>query len=526
MKAAAGPTGEHPDAPQDDTSRSSNVSQVSRAVAWNGIATLAATIFGMAASILTIRFLTKTQYGDFTVAANYLRYASILSLFTLDAALLRYVPEYRQRGDRKGLYNLILKVVLVHVIVWLVLTLAMVFTGSYAAGVVGISWSIFRPLLVAGILVVLPSVLYVSLQAVLTAFYQVRIQAIAVIIGGIAQLLLLWLMVERWDWGGPGAMVAQIGMSGLLLVLFAWKVWRLPMEDTAKEGKSIPLRRLLGFSVPFVINGVAAAVFLRQSEVFFLRPAWGEEITATYSYAYMLSQRFLEFVPAMLFGVGNVVATQAFLQGREQLARVMGIYWRITSIIIAAVSIGGFTVADRLAVVFYGTSKGMEAGPIASILFLTQAIILFVNPYNFVMRAEEKTWLTFWLSPPAAVISIGCSLLFIPRYGLWGAVAATSASFALVTLLQYAVFQRVFPYLRLPLTYIFRCYGAAAFMLLALPLRALVPGIPGLLVLIVADIGLWIAGARVFRLFGEDETDLFRRSSLPGADLIMKVLAR
>ena len=98
------------------------------------------------------------------------------------------------------------------------------------------------------------------------------------------------------------------------------------------------------------------------------------------------------------------------------------------------------------------------AAQYAASRFITQSVISCVNPYNFVMRAEEKTWLSFWLSPPAAAISLAVDFLLIPRFGLMGAAIATSITFSLVTIMQYMVFKRVFPYLKPPMGYFARCY--------------------------------------------------------------------
>lgn len=500
----------------------SRVREASRAVAWNAVLSVATTFFGMAATILTVRLLTISQYGDFTVAANYLRFVALLSLFTLDAALMRYVPEYRARGDRRGLVNLIWKVMGVHAVVWFVLTIATVTASSWLSG---FNKADLNLLMLTGAVVILPSVVSVSLQAVLTSFFAVRIQAIGTVMGGCLQLFCLWLFITRLGWGGPGAMIAQLGMSGFLVLLFVWQIRKLPLPHQKGEYRPVALKRLLGFSLPYVINGVAGVVFLRQSEVLFLRPFWGSAITATYAYAYTVAQRFLEFVPTALYGVGNVLSATAFLEGREQLARVMNIYWRITAIAITAVSLGGFALGDRLAPLLFG-SKAAEAGYYAGILFLTEATIIFVNPYNFVMRAEEKTWLSFWLSPPAAIISLGMDWLLIPKYGLHGALVATSVSFFLVTLLQFFVFRREFPYLRLPWEYIIRCYLASLPMLLAIPVKTMLHGPAGLIGGLLTCAIVWGISARAWRLLGPDESDLLIRSGLPGSAAVVRILCR
>ena len=108
------------------------VQQASRAVAWNGVLSISAALFGVAASVVTFRLLTKEQFGCLNTTTNYLRYASLLALFTLDTALLRYIPEYRARGDRKGLTDLLAKVFTVHFVVWaaLVAVVSTVATGA------------------------------------------------------------------------------------------------------------------------------------------------------------------------------------------------------------------------------------------------------------------------------------------------------------------------------------------------------------------------------------------------------------
>ncbi len=493
-----------------------------KAVAWNAILSIVAIVVGTVVSIAQVRLLTKADFAPFTAASQILRYFQIFSLFTLDAALLRYIPEYRARGDRRGIKQLILLALGLNFAAWL---LVVVVTAATAGLITHVNRMPMQALMYTGAAMVLPSVVQVSLQAVLTAFYRIRVQVIGTVAGGFAQLFCLWLFIQKLKLGGAGAMMAQIGMSGLLLIVFLYQLRKLPLPPQSGEYQPFPVRRLIGFSLPYVINLLAASVFRFQSEVLFLLPYHGRAMTSTYSYAYMVSQRFLEFVPAAFYGVGNVMVSTAFLEGREQLKRVVSIYWRIIAVSTAAVSVGGFVLADKLTLFLFG-AKAQEAGHYAAILFLTQACVTFINPYNFVMRAEEKTWLAFWLSPPAAIISLGIDYLLIPRYGLHGAVIATSLSYSAVSLVQYIAFQRVFPYLKMPFGYIARCYVACLPMLLAIPLKGAVPGHSGLLVGFAAAAVLWAVGVRALRLLGEDEISLITRSNLPGMGVLVRVLAR
>lgn len=477
---------------------------------------------GTVVSIVQVRLLTRSEFAPFTAASQILRYFQIFSLFTLDAALLRYIPEYRARGDRRGIKQLVLLALTTNFVAWALVVLV---TAATAGLISHVNKAPMQLLMYSGALMVLPSVVQVSLQAVLTAFFRIRVQVIGTIAGGFAQLFCLWLFIDRLKLGGVGAILAQIGMSGLLLAVFGYQLTKLPLPAQTGEYQPFPLKRLIGFSLPYVINLLAGAIFRFQSEVLFLLPYHGRAVTSTYSYAYMVSQRFLEFVPAAFYGVGNVMVSTAFLEGREQLKRVVSIYWRIIALSTTAVSAGGFVLADRLTVFLFG-GKAQEAGHFAAILFLTQACITFINPYNFVMRAEEKTWLAFWLSPPAAIISLGVDYLLIPKYGLVGAVIATSVSYSAVSLVQYVVFRRTFPYLRMPFRYVGRCYAACLPMLLAIPVKAAVPGNLGLLAGFAVAAALWAAGVKAFGLLGEDEVSLMTRSNLPGMGVLVRALAR
>ena len=84
--------------------------------------------------------------------------------------------------------------------VWLLLTVVTVLTSPLLAGLGRVPLT-RRPemlaLMTSGIVVVLPSVLYVSMQAVLTSFFAVRVQAVGSAVGGVLQIALLWLFVDR-----------------------------------------------------------------------------------------------------------------------------------------------------------------------------------------------------------------------------------------------------------------------------------------------------------------------------------------
>ncbi len=228
-----------------------------------------------------------------------------------------------------------------------------------------------------------------------------------------------------------GVAVAQLVVMGLLFVLvftlisrrFARPVWRLDWSAFASM-----TRQALPFGV-----GIVATVLLFNADTVMLSHLKGDVTTGLYNLAYRLVDG-LKLLPIAFCSALYPALSHAFKNDREALTGLVVRAWYLMAISAVPVAVGTMLLADRLIVFFFG-ARYAAAGPVLALLVWAGALLFLFSVLSTTLAAIDRQATGAGLVLLGTGVNIALNLLFIPRWGAWGASLALVVALALVTAL-------------------------------------------------------------------------------------------
>ena len=259
-----------------------------------------------------------------------------------------------------------------------------------------------------------------------------------------------------------------------------------------------PSGECMRYSVSSMWTTLLNLIVTRQTETVILGAFAASTVVASYNVAYAMPGRVLEFIPAVLYSIGVASVAEAFTVDRTSLPRAIDLYYRALFIVTAPVAVAGTALGGVLTITLFGAAYE-GAGHVCQTFFALMPLMLLSAPYVLVVRALEKVWLMTCVLAVEATVNVGLDLLFIPRWGMWGAVGAVAMTFTICVAINLTVYGRLDRTVRPPWRAILRYFAASApLALLVLPTFWL--GAPAALVLgLVLAVPLWLVSARLLR---------------------------
>ena len=280
-------------------------------------------------------------------------------------------------------------------------------------------------------------------------FAFIRLGNVAVNIAG-NLVFVLWL--ER---GLEGIFLSNVIASAFtLLALTSVYVANLrPAWDTAR------LRTLLAFGLPFIpaglygiVNEMAGRLFLSRlapGDIARLYPGTGWDslhLTGVFSAAWKLG-----IFGLLLVQMYRLAWQPFFLRHHEDpdAPALFGRVLRALLLFVGACGLGLTMFLDKLVAfpVFGGPliAPAFWPGlPVVPGILLAYALQAWVVHFTLGVYIAKRTRALIWINGAGAAVTVAASLLLIPRFGLWGAVGAAVACYAVMAVLMTRVSQSLY----------------------------------------------------------------------------------
>ena len=439
--------------------------------AWNQAYFLWYLAMNFVLSVVIARHLSQRDYGIYTVLLTILTTLLFVFALGLEDVATVFLPRMLSRGGTGLAGALVRRLLLGRLQVLLVvgtLFVLLVPTGLALLTRVGVPIDLavlngpfgirIRTILMAAYLV---GNGLVSLESAL--FASVLRSRVTLIVGGCAQTFNVVLAVVVLALGG--------GIDGLLAVLavVAWVTalaYLIPLSGlllarrhhTMTEGRDIT-KLMISAWLTNVTNGALG----KQSDIL-LMGAFAVSYVAigNYNLAYQLANILGVLLISGLGGVGQATMSAALnAGGRERLASV----WRTIMMLQVFLTVPILAIAifraDTIITTLYGTRY---SGAIVLLqVFLGATIIgrlvgggVHQNAL-YVLGRQRLVLLICWLG---LVVNITLDILLIPRFGPYGALAATSVTQIMVGGAQHVLVRRFLP-VHYPLAFAIRMLGAS-----------------------------------------------------------------
>jgi O-antigen/teichoic acid export membrane protein len=378
--------------------------------------------------VLTVRYLSKSDYGAFAYAVSIASLGSSLAVFGLDKTVTRFVPIYQERKAYDKMFGTIIMMLgtiagLGLIMVLLVFGLKDLIAGTYIKD--QLSVALLLILIVFAPIDALDS-LYEGMFAVFASpkaiFFRRHVlgpglKLIAVIAVIIAHSNVYWLAV--------GYVIAGVlGFASYVMMLSGLLRRQGLLDHFNLKTIQMPFREIFGFSIPLLSNDFV--YMLRSYLPVMLLEYFNSSIGVAAFRAVVPVARLNMLVYQSFTFLYMPLASRMF--ARNERKGINDLYWQ-SAVWIAIISFPVFAVSCSLAtpltVLLFG-GRYADSGIILALLSLGNYVNAAFGFNTFTLRVYGKVRYIVGQDLLSVIVGIGSSLWLIPHYGALGAAVSTS----------------------------------------------------------------------------------------------------
>lgn len=508
--------------------------QVGSAMLWSVIARAGRFMLGIASSIIVVRSLGAHDYGVLSLLRNILMFAVILAGGGMGQALLKFLPSFRVGADTGAAHRLVRRALAVNLLLWTLL--------------VGVAYACRQPIerlfpyeglgvaVATAVALSLFEVLFRLISRILEAGYDTRRLSVASLASHIVFIAALLMVLPR-GWGVLGVFVAAAAGNAVACAMLVVRVRRSlagPSPESAGEGRGedtggsgrAPLSagRLLRFSAPLVAIGFLIQVVWRQSETLFLGHFRTAAEAGYFDLAYRLPQLALEFVPTAVWPLVMAGFSEVYARNATDLRVAIDRYYRMLFLLCAPICAAGIVLGGRAVPILYGTEMTPAAIPV-QLFFGIFTVSFLGTPLSMTLYVLEKTYVILIVYLSLAVVNVGLDLLFIPAFGVVGAIVPVSLVTAASPVIYRVIVGRHVDGVRIPMRFIGKTFLASGTVFLLLPVADRIDSLLPLAVATVVAFVLILFGFKLLRVIGKKELEMLGAVPIPLANRVLRFIA-
>jgi O-antigen/teichoic acid export membrane protein len=410
--------------------------------------TVAQRLIGFGRGILFCRWLDADQLGQWDLAYGFLMLAAPLAVLGLPGSLGRYVEYYRQRGQLKGFMiriaagTTLLAAMAIAAIVQLRERMSeWFFNSTDETSLVGMLGCVLATWIAHTMFVALFNAL--RMTRVVSALQFCHSLAFALI--GCGWLIAFHASAQSVVWSFAAASVLS-SLLGVGWLVISWQ--RLPDDAPNHDDNSLPARapsiwqQVLPFALWVWISNALANAFGLADRWMLIHFSG---LTETESLAQVGQYHSARLVSLLFLGIAEMLAGMVTPHlacdweagRREEVSRRLNFILKLFALSLYIVSVGLLLLAPLL---FGVALAGKYAAGMALLPWtLTYCIwgSLAVVATNYLWCAERACWASLSLAIGLAT-NVALNVWLLPRFGLHGAVWATSAANLAMLAAMYA----------------------------------------------------------------------------------------
>lgn len=459
---------------------------------------VASTFVAFLLRMFLARSLGVEGYGLFYSVFFFVSFFLLFRDLGLNSALVKFIPEFRVKGDLSSLRSSLLLVFLLQSLSSLFLFVPLFLLSGW------LSSSFFRtsealPLLRLLLFWFLASAFYQLLRSTFQGLQDMLAYSLLDLFWILVILLGSWCLVPSW--GARGVALSYLLSAGLLTVGGAWYLGRKYGEVAGplkrKEGT---LGKLLSFALPFFVGGLGSLV-LAYTDTLMLTFFRGAGEVGLYQAAQPLAGLLGYFVGALTTTLFPMVSEMWAKGERELVREATGFLFKSSLAVVLPFSLLFLSFPEVAVRLVFG---GEYLGSCLALRILSCHAVLWalLSVMGTVVAGVGKPLLITKTVAWMAGLNFLGNLLLIPSFGASGAALTTLlSSFLGILLLHRYAWKKVGRAPLLPLLKVV-AWGVLAFLLISLfkSLLSLSPWLEVLTILppILSLYLLWLLRAEVF----------------------------
>ena len=373
--------------------------------------------FGLGIVAVMTRYLGLEGFGYYTTVIAFLQFFGIMVDFGLTLTAIQMISDPKR--DISRIMNAIMTFRLLTALTFLALAPIVIWAFPYN---VFIKW---------GVLITVVSFFAITLIQTLTGVFQQKFKMMQVTLAEVigrafllaAVILIAWLGKNiYWIFGA-----ISIGSLINLIIVFVCSkkfiVWKWNFDKVIwKEiiHRTWPIAISISFNLIYLkMDTIILSLVRSQSEV------------GLYGATYRVVD-ILTMLPAVFMGIVLPVATRYFLENKK--AELKDILQKSFDVLImfAVPIVLGTMIIGRKVMTFVAGNDFAVSGDILKVLILASGAIFVTTLFGYAVVAVNKQRKMMWGYLVTAIITMIGYLVFIPRFGYWGAAWMTVFSEVLV----------------------------------------------------------------------------------------------
>jgi O-antigen/teichoic acid export membrane protein len=394
-----------------------------------------------AIQVLIVRHLSKSDYGAFAYVVSLISLGSSLVVFGLDKTLTRFVPIYQEKGDYPKLFGAIVMMVstvfslgffLVVLVFGLQNWISATFINDRLAMQLLLIMIFLSPIQALDSLLVGMLAVFVSPRSIFFRRHVLDPGLKLLVI-----VLFIYLLNRNVYYLTAGYVLAGVTGVALYAVIL---IQHLRKQEYAKQFSlktiKFPFREVFSFSLPLLTTNF---VYLGRHQLVVVLLEYFQNTVQVASYRAVQPVGDLNTVVIQSFGF-LFMPMMARIFVRKDQKGINDLYWQ-SAVWIAVISfpifLVTFALAKPLTILLFG-QRYAQSGIIMALLAFGYYFNAALGFNADTLRIYGKLRYTVMIDFIAMGITVGLSVLLIPRYGAVGAAIATTG-----TLVIYNVINQV-----------------------------------------------------------------------------------
>jgi O-antigen/teichoic acid export membrane protein len=386
--------------------------------------TVASALLAFFLRMYLARELSVKDYGLFYAIFAFFSFFALFRDMGLNSALVKYIPEFKIKGDYKSIRSSIFFAFLFQSIFALtVSTILFLFSDWFAASYFKTSEAAL-PFKIMSLWFFLMT-FYWLFAACLHGFQRFSVLAPREIVWISTIFSLSFLLVGIWGQGVEGVTVAYVGGT-VVAILYLWVFLRREIGRNHAQLSRGLAKRLLLFSLPVFLGGIGGTL-LSYTDTLMLTHFRALRDVALYQVAQPLAGLLGYFSGAMVT-VFYPTVSELWTRGERELLRDgINFLTKFAMAIVLPASLVLITFPDTAIRLVFGEGY-LEGARALQLLALTGVISTLWGILTSVMAGIGKPTVNSKVMGVMACLNFITNWLLIPPFGATGAAAATLAS--------------------------------------------------------------------------------------------------
>jgi len=397
------------------------------------IGTILGTLLGLITRIITVRYITTTEFGLFSLAVVIVNILAILSSLGFENSVPRYISYALGKKEYTKVWATIKSSLKVSLLLSIILSFTLFFLSPKIANLFHKS-SLITPIRILAFtvpLMVLSNLLISILRGLEDVKGKIYFQNIFPF--GIKIILLSFVILLGLSF--KGVLYAYLLGSLFTLVLiiyYAKKKISLFIPKGSNSSFSLT-KELVAFSLPLLGTSISTMI-MGWTDTIMLGYFKSADVVGLYNVALPLS-RFIALPLGALAFIYLPIASQLYAQGKlKEMKRLYASVTKWTFFITLPILLCMFLAPKSILSLLFG-NKYIGASIALQLLVIGEFVHTFLGPNGMTMISLGRTGIILLCTLVSALSNIILNLLLIPKYGLAGAAGASAFSLALANIL-------------------------------------------------------------------------------------------